>query len=164
LTNWTTEALSFLLGAEQKEPGEKNKIIISEPVDKSLCTESNQNVPSPSNGFVQCGKCTSSCLSRTDLSKHYENVHKLYLCEQCPLAFPQFVLLRKHTYRNHRPCHKCKWCPRTFYNIDTAKQHMQKHYHPNKSKIFKCGMCPSYYYLQGNLTQHQVKVHGMWVL
>lgn len=104
-----------------------------------------------------CGHCGEGFRSASGLSRHCNvaNLPLTHSCDNCPLKFPNAILLETHKERCNAPPDArliCHICGKQLANTSNLKNHLVRHM---GTRSHKCSECDAAFALPSELNVHK---------
>uniref|UniRef100_A0A1B6MQF0 C2H2-type domain-containing protein n=1 Tax=Graphocephala atropunctata TaxID=36148 RepID=A0A1B6MQF0_9HEMI len=93
----------------------------------------------------KCCMCVKTFITKKSLVKHECMMHRktsrpVYFCGECPKSFHSEKRYQIHVGFAHRPIMNCKYCDKSFTEVNKLAFHERHHLKQVKS-IYKCNVC-----------------------
>ncbi|KAG8278748.1 zinc finger protein 729-like [Homalodisca vitripennis] len=107
----------------------------------------------------KCSMCVKTFNNKKTLVKHESTMHRktsrpVYFCSECPKSFHSEKRYQIHVGFAHRPIMNCKYCDKSFTEVNKLAFHERHHLKQVKS-IYKCNVCGKVLKSQSALKTHK---------
>ena len=111
--------------------------------------------------LFKCFYCPARYSKRESLRNHELTCEKMdhkrqFKCKECPKTFFTDQESKDHHEKTHANAPKCKFCKRTFRNVDQLESHMVNH--PGK-RLYDCSHCSFACNFKAKMQFHEVQKH-----